>query len=79
MGGGDCKLFAALGAWFGWMALPIVLIIAVVFALIVGVIYMGIKRRFTLSVTIPFGPFLSFGGLMMLFFHAPLLQSLYML
>ena len=33
MGGGDPKLFAAIGAWLGWLALPLVLVLAAVLGL----------------------------------------------
>jgi leader peptidase (prepilin peptidase)/N-methyltransferase len=33
MGGGDPKLFAAIGAWLGWLALPVVLVLAAVLGL----------------------------------------------
>lgn len=62
MGYGDFKLFAALGAWFGWQALvPIVLMASVIGALV------GIAMKFASSLRegkyVPFGPFLAGGGL----------------
>lgn len=62
MGYGDFKLFAALGAWFGWQALvPIILIASVIGALV------GIAMKFASSLRegkyVPFGPFLAGGGL----------------
>ncbi len=33
MGGGDPKLFAAIGAWLGWLALPFVLLLAAMLGL----------------------------------------------
>jgi leader peptidase (prepilin peptidase)/N-methyltransferase len=33
MGGGDPKLFGAIGAWLGWMALPLVLLLAALLGL----------------------------------------------
>ena len=35
IGLGDAKLFAALGAWFGWQALPIIIVVAAIVTLIV--------------------------------------------
>jgi leader peptidase (prepilin peptidase)/N-methyltransferase len=62
MGYGDFKLFAALGAWFGWQALvPIILMASVIGAVI------GIAMKFSHGLReggyVPFGPFLALGGL----------------
>ena len=62
MGFGDFKLFAALGAWFGWPALvPMALMASVIGAVI------GIGMKLTSSLrdggVVPFGPFLALAGL----------------
>jgi leader peptidase (prepilin peptidase)/N-methyltransferase len=62
MGFGDFKLFAALGAWFGWQALiPIILMASVIGAVV------GIAMKFSSGLReggyIPFGPFLAGAGL----------------
>ena len=67
MGNGDFKLFAALGAWFGWQALiPIVLMASVIGAVI------GIGMKFASQLReggyVPFGPFLAGAGLTALVF-----------
>lgn len=61
MGYGDFKLFAALGAWFGWPALvPIILMASVIGAIV------GIGLKFTSGLReggyVPFGPFLAGAG-----------------
>jgi leader peptidase (prepilin peptidase)/N-methyltransferase len=61
MGYGDFKLFAALGAWFGWPALvPMILMASVIGTLV------GIAMKFTSGLReggyIPFGPFLVGAG-----------------
>ena len=61
MGYGDFKLFAALGAWFGWTALvPIILMASVIGAVI------GIAMKYCSGLReggyIPFGPFLAGAG-----------------
>ena len=61
MGYGDFKLFAALGAWFGWSALvPIILMASVIGAVV------GIAMKFSSGLReggyIPFGPFLAGAG-----------------
>lgn len=67
MGFGDFKLFAALGAWFGWSALvPIILMASVIGALI------GIILKFSTGLReggyVPFGPFLATAGLTAMIF-----------
>lgn len=62
MGFGDFKLYAALGAWFGWTALvPIILMASVIGAVI------GIALKFSSGLReggyVPFGPFLAAAGL----------------
>jgi leader peptidase (prepilin peptidase) / N-methyltransferase len=61
MGYGDFKLFAALGAWFGWPALiPMILMASVIGAVI------GIAMKFSSGLReggyVPFGPFLAGAG-----------------
>jgi leader peptidase (prepilin peptidase) / N-methyltransferase len=74
MGYGDFKLFAALGAWFGWQALvPIILMASVIGAII------GIVMKFSTGLReggyVPFGPFLAAAGLTaMVFGPASILQ-----
>ena len=62
MGFGDFKLYAALGAWFGWQALvPIILMASVIGAVV------GIGMKFSSGLReggyVPFGPFLAGAGL----------------
>jgi len=64
MGYGDFKLLAALGAWLGWQALPIIVLVAAVAGIIVG-LALRIKSAQT-DPQMPFGPFLSVGGLVYL-------------
>ena len=66
MGFGDFKLFAALGAWFGWQALIPIILMASVVGAIVG-IALKINSKLREGGYIPFGPFLAGGGFAMLF------------
>ena len=61
MGYGDFKLFAALGAWFGWQALVPIILLASVIGAIVG-IAMKFASRLREGGYVPFGPFLAGGG-----------------
>jgi leader peptidase (prepilin peptidase)/N-methyltransferase len=62
MGYGDFKLFAALGAWFGWQALVPIILMSSVIGAIVG-IGMKFSSRLREGGYIPFGPFLVGAGL----------------
>jgi leader peptidase (prepilin peptidase)/N-methyltransferase len=61
MGHGDFKLFAALGAWFGWPALVPIVLCASVAGAVIGLV---IKIRGSLREggVFPFGPFLVAGA-----------------
>lgn len=65
MGFGDMKLFAAIGVWLGGYALPHVLLIACVTAIVWVLLSRLIKPQ--LSV-VPLGPFLSVGAAIVLFY-----------
>ncbi len=58
MGYGDFKLFAALGAWFGWQALVPIILMASVIGAIVG-IAMKLTSGLREGGYVPFGPFLA--------------------
>ncbi len=61
MGYGDFKLLAALGAWLGWQALPLIILLSSLVGAVVGIALMVIKRRGR-EVPIPFGPYLAAAG-----------------
>ena len=61
MGYGDFKLLAALGAWLGWQALPLVLIISAGLGAIFG-IALQITNKEKRGIPMPFGPFLALAG-----------------
>jgi leader peptidase (prepilin peptidase)/N-methyltransferase len=64
MGGGDLKLLGMIGAWLGWQAVFMALMIATVSGGLVAVVYLlrGKGRDYA----IPFGPYLALGGWLML-------------
>ncbi len=66
MGGGDFKLFAALGAWFGVFALSKILIVSSTLGLIFGAIYLLLSQK-SKNTPIAFGPFLAIAGIIFLF------------
>jgi leader peptidase (prepilin peptidase)/N-methyltransferase len=71
MGYGDFKLLAALGAWFGWQALPAIILLASLVGACVG-IGLILLRQHGRQVPIPFGPYLAGAGLLTLYFGKPL-------
>ena len=71
MGYGDFKLLAALGAWFGWQAIPAIILLASVVGAVVGISLMVFSRHGR-DQPIPFGPYLAGAGLLALFFGKPL-------
>jgi leader peptidase (prepilin peptidase)/N-methyltransferase len=66
MGGGDIKLLAMIGAFLGWQAVPVTLMIASLAGTVVGVGLMVVQRRDSRT-AIPFGPFLAVGATCALF------------
>jgi leader peptidase (prepilin peptidase)/N-methyltransferase len=73
MGYGDFKLLAAIGAWLGWTALPLVLLLASLTGAVVG-IALKTLGRLEQGQPLPFGPFLAAGGAVALLWGADLLQ-----
>jgi leader peptidase (prepilin peptidase) / N-methyltransferase len=61
MGYGDFKLLAALGAWLGWQALPMILLLASLVGAIVGITLILLRGR-DRNIPIPFGPYLAAAG-----------------
>lgn len=62
MGYGDFKLFAALGAWFGWQALVPIILMSSVIGAVVG-IAIKVVGQLREGGYVPFGPFLALAGL----------------
>jgi leader peptidase (prepilin peptidase)/N-methyltransferase len=61
MGYGDFKLLAAIGAWTGWMALPVVILFSSLVGAVTGIALILLKGR-DRSQPMPFGPFLAAAG-----------------
>lgn len=55
LGGGDPKLFGAIGAWLGWQALPFVLLLGAMLGLISVAISMARGGSPSASTRVPFG------------------------
>ncbi len=72
LGLGDAKLLGAIGAWGGWMILPIVVLIAAAAGLFAILIAKLKGREITGLTAIRFGPFLAFAGALCVLWPLPL-------
>ena len=68
MGLGDAKLFGVIGFWFGWIAIPFIIFLSSIIALL-SVVPSLLKNSRTMSSQIPFGPYIIIGTLIYLFFE----------
>jgi leader peptidase (prepilin peptidase)/N-methyltransferase len=70
MGGGDVKLMAMIGAFLGWQKALLTFFLAPFFGALVGVIVLITKKDHTIA----YGPFLSLGALLALFYGPQILR-----
>ncbi|GAA5523916.1 type 4 prepilin-like proteins leader peptide-processing enzyme [Microbulbifer aestuariivivens] len=61
MGAGDFKILAAIGAWFGWQMLPLVILLSAAVGAVAGLTWATIAGR-DKSLPIAFGPYLAGAG-----------------
>lgn len=61
MGYGDFKLLAMLGAWGGWQALPLTILLSSVVGAVLGTIMLRVQKADS-GTAIPFGPYLAIAG-----------------
>lgn len=73
MGGGDVKLLAMIGAFLGWKAVPVSLLLASLTGTVVGLTLILAQGRDS-HTPIPFGPFLALGAVSALFFGDDLIR-----
>lgn len=71
MGYGDFKLMAALGAWLGWVMLPLVLLLSSLVGAVIGLGYLAVRRE---SAPFAFGPYIAIAGFVALLWGQPLLR-----
>ena len=67
MGLGDAKLLSAIGFWFGWVSVPLIIF----FSSLIALAFVSptlINRTKNLSTQIPFGPYLIIGTIIFIIF-----------
>ena len=67
MGLGDAKLLSAIGFWFGWVSVPLIIF----FSSVIALLYVAptlINKTKSLNTEIPFGPYLIIGTLVYIIF-----------
>src|SRR5205085_7436341 len=62
MGMGDVKMLAMIGAFLGWKAVLVTLVLSSFSGAVIGVILMAVQRG-TMKYALPFGTFLAIGTL----------------
>ena len=76
MGGGDIKLLAMIGALIGWKGVFFTIFVSSAIGTIVGLGVMIITRN-NLKLAVPFGPFLSIGAAIYIFFGESIITWYY--
>lgn len=66
IGQGDYKLFAALGAWFGWQSLPFILLLSSLIGLTVA-FFLLLLKKINRETPLPFGCFLAMSAWLYIF------------
>ena len=75
IGQGDMKLLAALGAWFGWMLLPVLILVSTLLSLIFAILTKS-QQGLALDRQIPTGSFLACTGILLTLTHSSILSSI---
>lgn len=73
IGMGDVKLAAMFGAFFGWNGVLVILLLSSLLGSVVGIILMLFFRKGP-KFAVPFGPFLSAGAVIYLFYGSQMLS-----
>lgn len=71
MGYGDFKLLAVLGAWMGWLSVPLILLMSSVVGSVIGLGYLLVRRE---SAPFAFGPYIAIAGFITLLWGQPLMR-----
>jgi leader peptidase (prepilin peptidase) / N-methyltransferase len=73
MGGGDVKLLAMIGAFLGWKAVILTIFLSSLIGSVTGIALILVKGK-DFKYAIPFGPFLSVGAVISLFYGESLMR-----
>ena len=73
MGGGDIKLLAMMGAFFGWKAIPFIIFVSSLTGSVIGITVMLVRKKDS-KLAIPFGPFLALGSVVYIFFGSRIIH-----
>ena len=73
MGGGDIKLLAMMGALVGWQGVLFTIFVSSLVGTLSGLAVM-LQSRKGMKLAVPFGPFLSIGGITYIFFGTQLIS-----
>jgi len=74
MGYGDFKLLAMFGAWMGWSALPLIVLLSSLVGAVIGVAMIALRGH-DKNIPIPFGPYLAIAGWVALLWGDQLLNA----
>lgn len=74
MGFGDFKLLAAIGAWLGWQALPVTILLSSLVGAVVGITLILTRGR-DRNIPIPFGPYIAAAGWLALLWGEDITQA----
>ncbi|MEZ5893079.1 MAG: A24 family peptidase [Parvularculaceae bacterium] len=69
LGLGDAKLLAAFGAWFGWAALPFIVFVGAMTAILAVLSLRATGKHIKSDTPIPFGPALAAAGALAMIVH----------
>ena len=73
MGGGDIKLLAMIGAFTGWKGVLFTIFVASAVGTLAGIAVM-LKTQKGMKLAVPFGPFLSIGAVLYIFFGSEIIS-----
>ena len=77
MGGGDIKLLAMIGGFFGWKSLIFILLVSSLAGALVGIAAMIIKKQ-NMKYAVPFGPFLAAAAVAYFFWGDAFMRLVFM-